>query len=77
MFPLPRILYAMASDSLIFRFLGTVNSRFKTPVIGTIIAGIFTGLMAAIFELRQLVDMMSIGTLMAYTIVAASVLILR
>lgn len=77
MFPLPRIIYAMASDGLIFRFLGSVSSRFHTPVIGTILAGILTGSMGALFELSQLVNMMSIGTLMAYTVVAASVLLLR
>ena len=44
MFPLPRIIYAMASDGLVFRFLGTVNSRFHTPVIGTLLAGLLTGL---------------------------------
>ncbi|XP_063926032.1 high affinity cationic amino acid transporter 1-like [Zophobas morio] len=77
MFPLPRIIYAMASDSIIFRFLGQVSSRFKTPVVGTLLAGLLTGLMAALFELKQLVNMMSIGTLLAYTIVAASVLLLR
>ncbi|XP_077298710.1 high affinity cationic amino acid transporter 1-like [Arctopsyche grandis] len=77
MFPLPRILYAMASDGLIFRFLGRVHPRFKTPIIGTLFASLITGTMAGLFELRHLVNMMSIGTLMAYTIVAACVLLLR
>ncbi|CAG9834155.1 unnamed protein product [Diabrotica balteata] len=77
MFPLPRIIYAMAADGLVFRFLGKVNPRFQTPVVGTILAGLLTGLMGALFDLAQLVNMMSIGTLMAYTVVAASVLLLR
>jgi len=77
LFPLPRIIYAMSSDGLIFRFLGKVNERFQTPVVGTIIAGLLTALMTLIFDLKELVDMMSIGTLMAYSIVAACVLLLR
>lgn len=43
MFPLPRIIYAMASDGLVFKFLGTVNDRFSSPVIGTLMAGLLTG----------------------------------
>jgi amino acid transporter len=67
----------MSSDGVIFRFLGKVNKRFQTPVVGTIIAGLLTALMTLIFDLKELVDMMSIGTLMAYSIVAACVLLLR
>jgi amino acid transporter len=42
-FSLPRIIYAMSSDGVIFRFLGEVNERFQTPVVGTITGGVLTG----------------------------------
>jgi amino acid transporter len=67
----------MASDGLIYRFLGRVHPTFKTPVIATIISGFFAGILAAIFDVKQLAEMMSIGTLMAYSLVAISVVILR
>ncbi|XP_031635114.1 high affinity cationic amino acid transporter 1-like [Contarinia nasturtii] len=76
-FPLPRIVYAMSNDGLIFEWLGRIHPRFKTPLLGTLFIGTLTGLLAAFFNLSQLVDMMSIGTLMAYSIVAACVLLLR
>ncbi|XP_049859149.1 high affinity cationic amino acid transporter 1-like [Schistocerca gregaria] len=77
MFPLPRIIYAMSSDRLLFPFLGKVHHRFKTPFIGTICAGTITAVMALIFNVDQLVSMLSIGTLTAYSMVAACVLLLR
>ncbi|XP_044754713.1 cationic amino acid transporter 3-like [Coccinella septempunctata] len=77
MFPLPRVLYAMGDDGVIFKALAKVHPRFKTPLLATIISGFLAGFMAAIFNLEQLIDMMSIGTLMAYGIVAICVLILR
>ncbi|XP_053669815.1 uncharacterized protein LOC128720186 [Anopheles nili] len=77
MFPQPRIIYAMAQDGLIFRSLGEVSPRFKTPVFGTLCAALLTGTMGGLFDLKALVNMLSIGTLMAYTVVAISILILR
>ncbi|TGZ58178.1 hypothetical protein CRM22_009692 [Opisthorchis felineus] len=76
-FPLPRILYAMSSDGLLFRFFGKISKRFKTPVLGTLISGLLAGVLSAVISLKDLVDMMSIGTLLAYSLVAVSVLILR
>ncbi|CAG9562219.1 unnamed protein product [Danaus chrysippus] len=77
MFPLPRVLYAMGSDGVLFKPLAVIHKRTKTPLLATALSGLFSAVMAAIFNLNQLIDMMSIGTLLAYTIVATSVLILR
>lgn len=77
MFPLPRILYAMASDGLLYDVMKQVNGRTKTPLNATMLSGLIAAFMALIFDLHQLIDMMSIGTLLAYTIVAICVLILR
>lgn len=43
MFPLPRIIYAMSSDGLLFKAMGKVHPRFQTPFLGTLLAGTFTG----------------------------------
>ena len=47
--------------------MAIVNDRLQTPLYSTWFCGILVGMIAATFELKSLVDMMSIGTLMAYT----------
>lgn len=77
LFSLPRTMYSMANDGLLFGFLGRISERTQVPVGNIILSGLLSALIALVFDLQHLVEFMSIGTLIAYTIVAISVILLR
>ena len=72
-----RILLAMARDGLLPAALGRVHERFRTPHVATAIVGSVAAVMAGLFPIDILVQLVSIGTLLAFVMVCASVLILR
>jgi basic amino acid/polyamine antiporter, APA family len=74
----PRIMLAMARDGLLpVGFFGSVHERFRTPWKSTILTGSAVGLMSALLPLRILAELVNIGTLLAFVIVCAAVLIMR
>jgi basic amino acid/polyamine antiporter, APA family len=74
----PRIFLAMARDGLLpTGFFGAVHERFRTPWKSTILTGICVAIMGAFLPLRILAELVNIGTLLAFVIVCAAVLIMR
>jgi basic amino acid/polyamine antiporter, APA family len=73
----PRIFMSMSRDGLLPPFLSRVHRRFKTPYIGTIITGIFVATFAAFANIAEVVDLTNIGTLFAFVLVSAGVIVLR
>jgi len=72
-----RILLAMARDGLLPKPLGRVHEKFRTPHVATAVVGTVAAVMAGLFPIDILVQLVSIGTLLAFVMVCASVLILR
>ncbi|HVT57625.1 MAG TPA: amino acid permease [Thermoanaerobaculia bacterium] len=74
----PRIMLAMARDGLLPpSFFGAVHKRFQTPYKATILTGCFVALASGLLPLRLLAELVNIGTLFAFVIVCAAVLIMR
>ena len=74
----PRILLAMSSDGLLPpRFFAAVHKRFRTPWKSTILTGIAVATLSALIPLRLLLELVNIGTLLAFVIVCLAVLIMR
>ncbi len=74
----PRIFLAMARDGLLpTGFFAAVHPRFRTPWKSTIMTGVFVATMGAFLPLRFLAELVNIGTLLAFLIVCAAVMIMR
>jgi APA family basic amino acid/polyamine antiporter len=74
----PRVLLAMARDGMVPEsFFGAVHPRFRTPWKSTMLTGLFVAVMAALLPIRVLAELVNIGTLLAFVIVCAAVLIMR
>jgi APA family basic amino acid/polyamine antiporter len=74
----PRVFLAMARDGLVPKqFFGDVHPRFRTPWRSTILIGLFVAVMAAFLPIDELLYLTNIGTLFAFIIVCAAVLIMR
>jgi APA family basic amino acid/polyamine antiporter len=72
-----RILYAMGRDGLMPAALARTSPRFKTPYVGTLWTGALAALTAGFVPLSILGELISIGTLLAFAMVCAGILVLR
>jgi APA family basic amino acid/polyamine antiporter len=72
-----RIFYSMSRDGFLPKMFAAVHTRFKTPHRGTIITGVAAAALAAVFPLNLLGQLTSIGTLLAFVVVCAGIMILR
>jgi APA family basic amino acid/polyamine antiporter len=73
----PRIFMIMGRDGMLPPVFAKIHPRYRTPHINTLITGFGIALLAAIFPLDVLGDLVSMGTLLAFVAVCAGVLILR
>jgi APA family basic amino acid/polyamine antiporter len=72
-----RIFYAMSRDGLLPRMFGQVNPKTRTPVWGTVITSACAGLVGGLFPISVLGELVSMGTLLAFTLICCGVLYLR
>ncbi|NED59805.1 amino acid permease, partial [Streptomyces sp. SID10244] len=72
-----RILFAMCRDGLLPRAMSKTHPRFGTPARLTILIGVVVAIVAGFFPIDKLEEMVNVGTLFAFIVVAGGVMVLR
>jgi basic amino acid/polyamine antiporter, APA family len=73
----PRIFYSMSRDGLLPEVFSRVHPRYRTPYVTTIVTGVVAAIVSALFPIALLGELVSIGTLLAFVIVCAGIIVLR
>ena len=72
-----RVFFSISNDGLLPPVFSKIHKKFKTPYITTIVIGIGCAVFAGLFPINILGKMVSIGTLLAFTIVCIGIIVLR
>ena len=72
-----RVWFAMSRDGLLPRMFSKVHPEHKTPYVSTWVAGLVVGIPAGIWDIGTFADLANIGTLFAFIVVSAGVIVLR
>jgi APA family basic amino acid/polyamine antiporter len=73
----PRIFFSMGRDGLLPKWAARVHPRFRTPYVATLLTGVVVAVCSSVANINELVELTNIGTLFAFALVAAGVIILR
>jgi len=73
----PRVFFSMSQDGLLPPIFAKVHPKYRTPYITTILTGVIAAAVAGFFPIGLLGELVSIGTLLAFVIVCAGVIVLR
>ena len=72
-----RVFYSMSKDGLLWPWAAKIHPRFRTPYLTSIVVGFCVAVLATLLPLRILDEMTSVGTLLAFVLVSAGVIVMR